>query len=212
MIAWYPNPFAPWYDGYGTLALTATDSPPVEPITLKDAKAFLRVDFDVDDPLIAGLITSARREAETVQRRVLVPTQFDLTFDYWPSLRIQLATPVTSVDLVQYTDVNGTTTKLTSGTAYVVDLTKQPAVISSPWDTTWPWFNPQPSSSVLIRFTAGYALTDPFWHSTGARLKTGMLLLISHWYTNRLAIGQGTAELPYGVTYLMSSGSLRRPR
>ena len=212
MIAAYPNPFAPWYDGYGTLALTATDTAPVEPIALADVKTFLRVEFTNDDFLIASLITAARRAAEIAQRRVLVTTQYDLSFDYWPALRIQLATPVASVDLVQYTDLDGNKTELAAETDYLADLSKQPSVISAPWNTTWPWFSPQPSSSILIRFTAGYAATDPFWFSTGAQLKTGMLLLISHWYTNRLPAGQNVAEYPYSVTHLLNSGSLRRPR
>src|SRR5579885_998201 len=45
--------------------------PSVEPISLTDAKAYLRVDFSDDDAVIANLITRARSYAETVTHRAL---------------------------------------------------------------------------------------------------------------------------------------------
>ena len=213
----YPSTYNPVFDSYGTLRLTVTNPPQsfTEPLSLGEVKQYLRVDFDDDDALIASLISAAREQAELFQRRVLVRKQYDLTYDYWPGFRVELASPVVSVDLVQYTDVDGHTQELIAGPDYVADLTKQPAIISAPWNTCWPWFSPAPSSSILIRFTAGYGLSDPFWQSAGARLKAGMLLLVSHWYTNRLPFSGGRTaanEFPYGITACLLAGSLKRPR
>ncbi len=47
-------------------------TPPVsEPVTLEQARNFVRVDSDDDDALLRGLITAARQEAEAVTGRVL---------------------------------------------------------------------------------------------------------------------------------------------
>lgn len=47
-------------------------TPPVaEPVTLEQARNFVRADSDADDALLLGLITAARQEAEAVTGRVL---------------------------------------------------------------------------------------------------------------------------------------------
>lgn len=212
-MAGFMNSYYPAYDNYGTLTLSDTAQSFSEPVTLSEAKQFLRVDDDDDDALIAGLITTARSQAEVYQQRVLVRKQFDLTYDTWPGYRVELASPVVSVDLVQYTDDAGTVHQLVSGTDYLADLHKQPAILACSWNLPFSSSTLTQSSSILIRFTAGYLPTDPFWSNAGARLKTGMLLLISHLYTNRLPIVAGTSgELPFGITAFLSAGSLRRPR
>lgn len=45
--------------------------PSVEPITLADAKAFLRIDFADEDAVVSALITRARAYAESVTHRAL---------------------------------------------------------------------------------------------------------------------------------------------
>lgn len=206
------------FDSFGTIQLTCTEDPQIfdEPLDLDTVRQYLRVDGNDEDDLISSLISAAREQAELLQGRVLVRKQFDLSFDYWPGYRIELATPTVSVDLVQYTTSDGSTVNLNEGVDYLVDLRKKPAIIVPPLSSTWPWFSPLPSSSVLIRFTAGYASDDyQFWNGAGAALKAGMLLLISAWFNNRLPFATGVsaiAEYPYAVSACLRNGSLRRPR
>ncbi len=49
--------------------------PAAEPITLADAKAYMRVDYSNDDATIAALITRARTRAETITGRALATQQ-----------------------------------------------------------------------------------------------------------------------------------------
>src|SRR5579864_9611532 len=50
-------------------------SPAIEPISVSDAKAYMRVDYSSDDAVIAGIITRARSHAETITGRALATQQ-----------------------------------------------------------------------------------------------------------------------------------------
>ena len=60
-----------------------------EPISLTDAKNFLRVDHSNDDTLISALITSARQLCEEYTRRILVTTTIDEYYDKFPMNRYE---------------------------------------------------------------------------------------------------------------------------
>jgi len=59
--------------------------PSVEPISLTEAKAHLRVDIDDDNSLIQGLISSVRQQAEQICRRAFINQQWLVTLDQFPS-------------------------------------------------------------------------------------------------------------------------------
>ncbi len=205
------------FDAYGTLRLTVADPVQtfVEPMSLTDVKNYLRLDntFTLDDIMLGVMISAAREQAEILQNRDLVKKQWDLSYDYWPAYRLRLRAPCVSVDLMQYTDLTGAVTAMALTTDYVIDLKKEPGVITPPWNRSWPAFTPFPSSSILVRFTSGYAADDPFWVGSGARIKIGMLMLISSWYENRLPFTPGAsadAELPFAVTSCLNYGALER--
>jgi uncharacterized phiE125 gp8 family phage protein len=209
-------------DAYGTLTLSETSPAQTftEPLTLSEVRDYLRIPEvspadQAEDDTLSSLITAAREQAEILQGRDLVRKQWDLNYDYWPSYRVELRPPVVSIDLVKYKDFNGNETEMVENTDFIADLKKQPAVILPPWNNTWPSFTPWPTSAILIRFTAGYLNTDPFWSDAGARVKTGMKLLISHWWENRLPIEKGAAaivEYPYAITSNLSFGQVPRAR
>jgi hypothetical protein len=50
-----------------------------EPITLDEAKNYLKLDFDTDDDLITQIITSAREQAEIFCNRSFVPKTIELS-------------------------------------------------------------------------------------------------------------------------------------
>lgn len=60
--------------------------PAMEPVSLDEAKAHLRVDTEDDDAYITGLILAARQVVEDDTRRALLTQSWLLTLDYhWPS-------------------------------------------------------------------------------------------------------------------------------
>src|SRR6185312_6142818 len=60
--------------------------PQSEPVTVDDAKLFLRVDTSntMDDSLIASLLTAARRWAEVYTRRRFIYQTVRLEMDFFP--------------------------------------------------------------------------------------------------------------------------------
>jgi uncharacterized phiE125 gp8 family phage protein len=234
MSSWYPFGGVGPYGTYGNLglygalvaygSLNLTDASPqqsfTEPLTADLVKSYLKVPLrdppdSAEDDQINMFISGAREQAEILQGRDLVRKQWDLSMDYWPSYRLEMRTPTISVDLLQYKDSNGALTTMVRDTDYIVDVAKQPAIVAPPYNSTWPIFTPWPSSAILLRFTSGYSSTDPFWLGPGARIKNGMLLLISAWYNNRLPFEKGIGaadEYPYAVTSCLSYGALVRAR
>lgn len=65
----------------GSILLTA---PAVEPVTLHDAKAFLRVEHDDDDEVIAALVVGSRIHVEAQTRRTLITQGWRISADTWP--------------------------------------------------------------------------------------------------------------------------------
>jgi uncharacterized phiE125 gp8 family phage protein len=207
---------------YGSLNLTETSPEQsfVEPLDVNFVKDYLKIPVrspadSFEDAQISMFISGAREQAEILQNRDLVRKQWDLSMDYWPSYRLEMRSPTISVDLLQYKDSNGAFTTMVKDTDYIVDVAKQPAVVAPPYNGTWPTFTPWPSSSILLRFTSGRSVSSPFWSGPGARIKNGMLLLISAWFNNKLPFEKGaaaTAEYPYAVTSCLSYGAQERAR
>jgi uncharacterized phiE125 gp8 family phage protein len=64
-----------------------------EPLSLAEAKNFLRVEHDADDELIAALIAAARNAVELATRRMLIAQTWRIVLDRWPASG-RIASPV----------------------------------------------------------------------------------------------------------------------
>lgn len=212
-----------WNSNWPSLRLSVTSpfQSWVEPLTRQEVLTFIKLEYGNEaDPLqddeIDLMIVAARAAAEQFQNRDLVRKQWDMSLDYWPSRQIILRDPLVSVDLVQYKASDATVTPLVENTDYIVDAAKQTPLIEPAYSKQWPHFVPWPSSAITIRFTSGYAsVADPWWKTTGAVVKRGMLFLIGHWFTNRTAWTRGIGnveEYPFTVVDCLSSGAQTRAR
>ena len=99
----------------------------VEPVTLAEAKAQLRIedDFLLDDTYINSLISMARDRAEKYCNRFFTGQQITILYDGATPLLIELHYPdLSSVESVQYTDSDLALQTITA-TDYVVDLDRR---------------------------------------------------------------------------------------
>jgi uncharacterized phiE125 gp8 family phage protein len=155
--------------------------PAVEPVTLEDTKAHLKVDTAYDDALITALITAARARAEWHTGRALVTQSWVLWLDGWPAgncVEIPLPPSQAVTSLTTYA-LDDTATVL-DASLYQVDITspfarvtlKSPAIVA----------NTRKLNAIAIAFTAGYgdAASD-----VPQAIRTAILEMIAELYTNR---------------------------
>ncbi|MGF7007408.1 head-tail connector protein [Aminobacter sp. BE322] len=66
------------------MTLIRTSAPAVEPVTLLEAKAHLRIAHVSEDALIGGLIRAAREDVERTTGLALIDQAWRLVLDGWP--------------------------------------------------------------------------------------------------------------------------------
>lgn len=171
--------------------------PVIEPLTLVEAKAFLRVEHAEDDDVITALIAAARVHVEAMTRRALLAQTWRFVLDAWPrdgrfaprigALRELVAARVFEAD-GSVRDIDGE--------SFVVDPAAN--VIAAPCFAV-----PVPG-----RATAGIALDVLCGYGAEAGdvpadLRHAVRLLLAHWYDNRVATADGAA-VPAGVSALLA--------
>lgn len=192
-------------------SLTRQTGPSVEPVTLAEAKAHLRVDTSDDDAYIGTLITAAREWVEEYLDRTLVHTQWVMRLDRFPvdsTADIELPRPpvvssgtATSV-AVAYTLEDGTTATYSTN-LFRVDRASTPGAVKTNYAQTWPPHR-QDDNSVSVTWWAGYG---PSGTSVPAAIRHAMLMLVGHWYEARSSVltGSISKEIEFGVKSLLDS-------
>ena len=173
--------------------------PAEEPVSLADAKAFLRVDDSAEDALITTLATAARLHVESVTARAMLFQSWRLVLDAWPAERT-IALPV------------GPVHELTAVTALDQD--------DEPHELELGQFSVQAGRLMLPRaidgapalrerlgleidYVAGYGEDAS---AAPADLRHACLVLIGFWFENRDAVivaGSG-AVMPAGFDRLVA--------
>ncbi len=156
--------------------------PALEPVSLSETKAQLRVDLTDEDTLISSLIAAARIHVEAYVHRVFITQTWAIYLDKWPAgqpLRLSIS-PVQSVSAINiYAEDNTFVT--TDATNYVVDA------VSNPPRILWrgPGSTPRPGrklNGIEIIVTAGYG-------AIGAQvpqpIRQAILMLIAQWFEHR---------------------------
>ncbi len=184
------------------MALVLTSGPAVEPVTLTEAKAYLRVDLSDEDTLIASLITAARIHVEVSLGRSLITQSWSLFLDQWPEARV-LTLPIAPLQSV--TDVRtyaeDDTAIIWDASNYFVDASSDPGRVVRQNTASWPPPG-RPANGVEVAFVAGYGngasdVPEP--------IRQALLLLIAHWYERRepVALGGRPISVPGTVSGLL---------
>lgn len=162
-----------------------TVAPTVEPLDLADVRKHLRVDHDLDNDYISGLISAARDHIERISQRAIITQTWKLHLDAFPSVIELRRCPVQSAT-VAYTDTNGDSQTLATS-VYKFTASRNPATITLKSGQSWPLVY-QEADVVQVTFVCGYGATGA---SVPATFIHAMKVLIGHWYWNREAVSVG---------------------
>lgn len=177
------------------LFLEPTAAPAVEPVTLGHVKAQLRIDDTNEDALVFGYLIAAREMVEKDIGQSLGSRTLTGKLTAWPETAITVASIVTAVTGITYTDEAGATVAWTGFVARPgigTDTLVRPAASSD-----WPSLGDDP----IITITATGGL-DPLPEL--ARL--AIIMLVGHWYKSRepVAMGITVNEIPLGYERIIN--------
>lgn len=214
------------------MATVQTSAPAVEPITLQDAKAHLRIDTPDEDTLLQSLILTSRLHIEVALGLALITQTWSCFFDRWPTsqgmrgLPLQPAgvlvtvpdglakhyglgdvvtlplRPVKSVDAIRVYAEDGTFLTLPLAGFTCDLLSTTPRVIRNQMTST-----PVPGrrlNGLEFAVTCGFGPTP---NDIPAPIRQALLLLVAHWYEHRdpTEIGTPEARIPAAVSSLLAN-------
>lgn len=162
------------------------DPPAIEPVTLAEAKAHLRLTGSDDDDYVAAMITAARLHVESATRRLLIDQTWRFYRDDWPPggrLDLPIA-PVTAVTAVTVYDDAGEPTVLAPG-AWLLDAAAVPArlVFTAPRPEPGRPINGIEIDVVAGSGASGLAVPQP--------LRLAIMTLVARWYEDREGLAYG---------------------
>jgi len=179
-------------------------APAVEPLSVANAKAFLRVAHDDDDTVIASLIAAARGQIEAQTRCALITQTWRVTCDAWPAdrrIRPRLA-PLRSLAAARVFDASGAPRLLDAG-AFAVDTAAGAIVVPLA-----PALPGRAAGGIELDLVCGFgeAASD-----VPELLRHALRTLVAHWYDNRglVAIGQSIAMMPASVAAMIAAYRVR---
>jgi uncharacterized phiE125 gp8 family phage protein len=167
--------------------------PAEEPVSLAEAKAFLRLDSDAEDGLVLSLIAAARLHLEATTGRALVSQTWRLVLDRWPvdgAVKVPVS-PVIEVTALRVFDVQDDEHELT-----LEGLQTEPARVLLP-AAELPVLRER--LAVEIDYEAGYGDAA----DVPDDLKRALLALVAHWFEQR-DVAVADAVAPAGFERLVA--------
>lgn len=173
--------------------------PAEEPVSLAEAKAYLKVDDSAEDGLITTLIGAARLHVEGVTGQALLAQSWRVVLDAWPENRmVKLpVTPFMAVTEIMAYDDNG------GGHAVpLAQFLSEPDRLLLP-DAVAGMPALRARQGIEIDYVAGFG-TEPA--AVPADIRQALLVLVGYWHEHRDAVivaGSG-AVVPSGFDRLVA--------
>lgn len=180
-----------------------TVAPVLEPLTLVQAKAFLKVDGTDEDDLITSLIASARQACEDHCRRAFLPQTWKLVLDAFPCGRHPIDLPfppLVSVSSISYVNNAGDDTAFDLANVRVDDVS-EPGRIAPKVGVDWPV-----AQCVIGAVTVVYAAGFPNAAALPPAIVQAVRFTLTHFFENRSSVEVGTiaTEVPNAVKSILS--------
>lgn len=159
-----------------------TTPPALEPVTLAEAKAHLRVTHADEDAYISTLIKTARLGVESLTGLGLITQGWSMFLDSWPEsgvIKIPHAPVLDVTDIKTYADDNTATT--INQAYYSEDRVSRPSrIVLRP---AYTWAKPgRVANGIEVLLSVGFGATAA---SVPEPLREAVLQLIAHWYGAR---------------------------
>jgi uncharacterized phiE125 gp8 family phage protein len=175
------------------MPLLLTVGPAIEPVTIAEAKAHLRVDVTAEDTLIASLVVTSRLHVEAAARLALITQSWSWYLDAWPrghALKLPLR-PIQGIAAVRLYDEGGAATTLDAASYFLDGAGAPPRLVRH---SALPWPKPgRIANGIEIAFTAGYGSAAA---DVPAPIRHAILLLVAHWYEHRSPLEEGAPAKP----------------
>jgi uncharacterized phiE125 gp8 family phage protein len=190
------------------MALVYRSGPTVEPLSLAEAKAHLRLETSADDALVASLMITSRLHIEAALGLALTAQDWTLVLDAWPAtgvVNIPMR-PVTAVTAVRVRASDGTPSVVPTATYVFEGAGLPPRLV--PASGALP--NPgRAAGGIEIDFTAGFGTTAG---SVPEPIRQALKLLVAHWYEHRdpVEIGDPAMAIPPAVSALLKPYAVPR--
>jgi uncharacterized phiE125 gp8 family phage protein len=170
--------------------------PASEPLTLDEARLFLRIDTNDDDALLASLIAASRRLVEQATRKCLMAQTWRFGFDQWPArgfVRLPLSPLLT---LVSVTVMDGSGNRIQQGlNDYRINALEPVPVVQA---NATPPVSAAACGGIQIDAQLGYGNTAA---QVPQAMRLALLLILDRLYDTR---GQGDSSLPAAAQVLLA--------
>jgi len=179
--------------------------PTVEPVSLSEAKAHLRVDGTDEDVYISACITAARTRLEHETRRAFIRQEWqaEITGVISCALPVELPRPRLIQGEPITLEFRDTAGEWQQSSDLMVGKTREPALL---WITATPSTIAAPLSDQdavwRVTYLAGYGETAA---DVPGPLRSAIMLLTAHLFERREAVVSGTiiAEVPKSIDWLV---------
>jgi len=176
--------------------------PAEEPVSLAEARAFLRLDSEAEDGLVSTLVAAARLHVESVTGRALVNQSWRLVLDAWPTDCVVTlpVSPLVSLTAITAYDEDGDDHAVPMAQFEAATGVTPARLILPRTVAGMPVLRER--FGIEVDYVAGFGEAD----DVPSDLKRGVLALVAHWFEHRDAVlvaGSG-AVIPPGFNQMIS--------
>lgn len=179
--------------------------PSEEPVSVAQAKAWLKVENSVDDDLITALVSAARSAVESYTGQKLISQTIEETFNCFPTATMHnrfaalclTHGPLRSVTSVEYQASAGIYSTLSTDN-YTAHSYQNPPLITAAYEGAWPGVIDYPEA-VKITYVVGIAADAD---GVPELYKNAIKKLVTQWYENR---AENMRRMPTDVEWMLNA-------